>query len=685
MHRNIVRMNIILIVFALAFALSPARAGQAPDYAWYGEYFNNPTLAGGPTCVVYDNYIDFSWGLEKPGQCDVGPDNFSVRWTRLWDFGDGGLFRFYAASDDGVRIYVDGQAVLNDWKLRQAAWTYTEANIAAGQHEVRVEYFEAGSNAEIEIGWEWVDPSDTSEPRGIRLAGATGSAPSAPGPTTGSAGTTTSADTTAGTWRAEYFNNIYLYGDPVLVREEPSVNYEWGYGSPAPGIVNQAYFSARWTRTVNFTPGEWIFTLQTDDGARLYVGQRQIISAWYAQWLHTYTFKVKLSGPEVVRLEFFEQEEIATIKLAWRKVGEPPPPEPGASATFSADRTEIAEGECATLAWDVQNARAVYYQGRWVNRNGSRQECPTSTTEYVLRVVQSDGTEQNYTVTVTVTANPSLIQFAADRTVVNAGECATLSWSVQNARAAYYQGQWVNLTGSRTECPTQPTNVYSLRVVKNDGSEETREVTVYVGDPNAPVINFSADRTQINAGECVTVSWNVQNIRAVYYQNQGVTGSETRTECPATTTTYILRVVKLDGSEETRSVTVVVGGGMAGGDVQVTLTWNSTANLNLFVTDPTGFVVHYAAPVAPSGGRLERDANQPCSVATTSANENIYWPTGTAPGGAYSVRIDYTNECVTGQGPVNYSLTVRNNGAIISQQNGTIALGQSFTVYTFSR
>lgn len=681
MRGNKLRIEAGFVVFAIVLVLSPisGHALQAPDYAWYGEYFDNPTLAGQPSCISYDPYINFEWGLGQPDQCDVGPDNFSVRWTRLWDFGDGGLFRFYAASDDGIRIYVGGQNVMNDWQMRQAAWTYTEANVAPGEHEVRVEYFEAGSNAEIEVAWEWVDPADDTEPRGIRLDGAPAAVPPSAAP--GAA----PSDPTGGTWQAEYYNNIYLYGEPDLVRNEPYIDYDWGYKSPAPGVINPGYFSARWTRTVNFTPGEWIFTLQTDDGARLYVGDRQIISAWYPQWLHTYTFRMKIDGPKVVRLEYFEREEVAIVKLSWRKVGEPPPPEPGTFATFNADRNEIAPGECVTLSWNVQNARAAYYQGQWVNLVGSRQECPNTTTEYTLRVVKQDGTEETFTAPVAVTDVPGQIQFSADRTTISPGECATLTWNVQNARAVYYQGQWVNQTGSRQECPTQPTNVYRLRVVKPDGTEETREVTINVGDPNAPFISFTADRTQINPGECVNISWEVRNIQAVYYQGGGVTGMETRTECPANTTTYTLRVVKRDGTEETRTITVVVGSGVSGGDVQVTLQWNSTANLDLYVTDPTGFVIHHAAPVSPTGGRLERNANSPCSVAAAPATENIFWPTGTAPSGTYSVRVDYTNECVVGQGPVNYTLTVRNNGAIISQQNGSITLGQSLTVYTFSR
>jgi len=79
----------------------------------------------------------------------------------------------------------------------------------------------------------------------------------------------------------------------------------------------------------------------------------------------------------------------------------------------------------------------------------------------------------------------------------------------------------------------------------------------------AEVINFWADRTSINSGECVTLQWAVEGIREVYYLGsgslyEGVTGSGSRSECPTTTTTYTLRVIKIDGTTTDRSVTITV-------------------------------------------------------------------------------------------------------------------------------
>jgi hypothetical protein len=71
-------------------------------------------------------------------------------------------------------------------------------------------------------------------------------------------------------------------------------------------------------------------------------------------------------------------------------------------------------------------------------------------------------------------------------------------------------------------------------------------------------ISFWSSKGTITAGECVTIGWDVEGIKEVYYQNVGVTGHESRQECPATTTTYHLRVVLLDGQQQDRYITITV-------------------------------------------------------------------------------------------------------------------------------
>lgn len=81
----------------------------------------------------------------------------------------------------------------------------------------------------------------------------------------------------------------------------------------------------------------------------------------------------------------------------------------------------------------------------------------------------------------------------------------------------------------------------------------------------SPSISFTVNQTNITAGQCVTFSWNVQNVRAVYFYpqgqdmaNYGVAGQGSSVQCPTQTTTYNLTVIYTNGASETRSITIYV-------------------------------------------------------------------------------------------------------------------------------
>lgn len=163
----------------------------------------------------------------------------------------------------------------------------------------------------------------------------------------------------------------------------------------------------------------------------------------------------------------------------------------------------------------------------------------------------------------------TIIEFHADKTSITPGECVTFSWRVENVKAIYFfhEGQnWQDhgVTGaeSRQECPAHST-FYYLRVIKQDDSVDVRQIPIQV--QTAATIKFYADKTSIVAGESVTFSWQVENVKAVYFfqegqnwQEHGVTGSETRQEYPSHSTFYYLRAAKHDGSFDVRQIPVQV-------------------------------------------------------------------------------------------------------------------------------
>ncbi len=124
-------------------------------------------------------------------------------------------------------------------------------------------------------------------------------------------------------------------------------------------------------------------------------------------------------------------------------------------------------------------------------------------------------------------------------------------------QAGSYQGVW-QMTNAQGQA-------FGERLKVNVKVMAAPTVTPAPTQTPVPGITFTVDRNQIKAGECVNFYWKVDNVKAVYFykegeqwQDHGVTGEETRRECPPATITYYLRVVKPDNAVDVRQITIYV-------------------------------------------------------------------------------------------------------------------------------
>jgi len=278
--------SLLIAIALLVTFLAPAGA-IADDTGWRGEYFTNPHLWGTPALVRTDSHINFDWGYGSPDP-RIPADQFSVRWTRTMYF-DAGRYRFTTITDDGVRLYVNGKRIINEWYDQAATAHRGEIDLPAGHHTVVMEYYENLGLAVAKLSWKRVSP------------------PSPP-----------PVEPPTGTWRGEYFSNPSLSGTPTLVRNDSEINFDWGYGSPDPRIPVDR-FSVRWTRNVFFEEGNYEFATTTDDGVRLYVNNRLIIDKWQDQSPTTHKATIYLPrGHHVIRMEYYENHGQAMAKLSWK-------------------------------------------------------------------------------------------------------------------------------------------------------------------------------------------------------------------------------------------------------------------------------------------------------------------------------------------------------------------------------
>lgn len=120
-------------------------------YGWTGSYYANTQCAGTPLYTRHDAEIDFEWGYGGPGG-GLWNDMFSIEWTTKAYF-SAGDYKFYALADDGVRVYVDNQLVIDGWKEQGPTEYISHVWLGEGHHHVKVQYFEQTHSSTIKFHW----------------------------------------------------------------------------------------------------------------------------------------------------------------------------------------------------------------------------------------------------------------------------------------------------------------------------------------------------------------------------------------------------------------------------------------------------------------------------------------------------------------------------------------------------
>lgn len=117
-----------------------------------GQYFGSDDLSQ-PVLARLDPTVNFDWGTEVPAP-GVGVDNFSVRWIGqvLPRFTE--QYTFYSQSDDGTRLWVNGQQLIDDWNEHGLEERSGSVALSAGTRvDIRLEYFDRAGPAAVTLLW----------------------------------------------------------------------------------------------------------------------------------------------------------------------------------------------------------------------------------------------------------------------------------------------------------------------------------------------------------------------------------------------------------------------------------------------------------------------------------------------------------------------------------------------------
>jgi uncharacterized repeat protein (TIGR03806 family) len=122
-----------------------------------GSYWSNsfPTNAfSGPASLVRtDAVVNFNWGTGSPDP-SISVDHFTARWTGSVQPQFNETYTFYTSTDDGVRLYVNNQLIIDHWVDQGGTeWTGTIPLNAQGKYNIEMDYYENGGGAQASLSW----------------------------------------------------------------------------------------------------------------------------------------------------------------------------------------------------------------------------------------------------------------------------------------------------------------------------------------------------------------------------------------------------------------------------------------------------------------------------------------------------------------------------------------------------
>lgn len=364
---------------------------QAPFSAPYGtglyaEYYNNADLTDLVMTRV-DSKVVFDWGWGSPA-AGIDPETFSVRWSGQVLPLYSETYEFSTNANDGVRLWVDGQLIIDDWNNHPTpAFNTGTISLTGGQkYDIVMEFYDNVDHAGAELIWYSpsqayenvpkrllypdVPASSLAAPTGLTATAGVGSVSlswtasvgatgynvkrsttsggpfmtiasnvtgtshydiatpnnmtyyyvvsAVDGPAESANSTQASATVEANGIRGEYFNNMD-FTNPIALRTDNNINFNWGTGSPAPG-VDPDTFSVRWNGLIKPQYTEtYTFYTNTDDGVRLYVNNVLIIDNWTDHALTENSGTITLTAGQKynIKLEYYDNIFDAVVQLSW--------------------------------------------------------------------------------------------------------------------------------------------------------------------------------------------------------------------------------------------------------------------------------------------------------------------------------------------------------------------------------
>jgi uncharacterized protein (DUF1800 family)/fibronectin type 3 domain-containing protein len=378
--------------------------------------------------------------------------------------------------------------------------------------------------------------------------------------------------------KGEYFNNTGLLGSPVITRTDAAINFSWHEGGPGTGVAKN-YFSVRWTGEVQApATGDYTFTATVDDGMRVWVNNVEIINHWTSHGLTTaHSGPVALTAGQSypIKVEYFENGNSATAKLAWDPPGSAPmeiipqaqlfspaAPPPGTLPTYlSTLNPTFAENGWGPYQRDRSNGERGEEDGHTITINGVK---------FARGLGVHARSELRYALAGKYTKFASFI--GVDDEVGDHGSVVFQVW-VDGTKA--FESPILHGADPAKQVSVDVTGKNELKLIVLDGGDgntydhaDWADASIFAagggsGDPTPPAVPTGLTATP--GDKQITLAWTASKGAQTYNVYRGATAGGEATTAIATgiTATSFLNTGLTNGTPYFYKITAVNGAGMS--------------------------------------------------------------------------------------------------------------------------
>jgi hypothetical protein len=278
----------------VAFAISALTFAGAAQAGVKATYYNGFGFSGSGIDTYPEN-INFNWGQSAP-IAGIGSNNFSVRFNGQLTPAVTANYDLCVVADDGVRLFVNGYRIIDDWNDSSARERCGKISLSAGQtYWLQLEYYENAGNASVQLLW--------SNPMMAKQV-----IPS----------TALSCCSDRGGIAGTYFANADFQGAGTGIGSR-QINFDWRTASPIAGQA-RGPFSMRWRG--NFTPKfseSYTLYVTVAGGVRVRLNGQTVLENLNEIAPGTYQIFTQLQANRGydIEIEYIDRADDSMLRLEW--------------------------------------------------------------------------------------------------------------------------------------------------------------------------------------------------------------------------------------------------------------------------------------------------------------------------------------------------------------------------------